>query len=102
MRYADNPLVARVETPPIAEARSWIAERDFPDNKPLIDVSQAVPGYAPDNGLTAHLAEAVKAGDTSLYTDIEGIPALRNRLADHMSGTYNGSVTLLEHTGLLF
>ena len=93
MRYADNPLVAGVETPPIAEARSWIAGRDFPDDKPLIDVSQAVPGYAPDDGLTTHLADAVKVGDTSLYTDIEGIPALRNRLADHMSGTYNGSVT---------
>ncbi len=93
MKYAGNPLVAGVETPPIAEARSWIAGRDFPADKPLIDVSQAVPGYLPDAGLTGYLADEAQVGDTSLYTDIEGVPALRNRLADHMSGFYAGTVT---------
>ena len=36
---------------------SWIAGRRFPADKPLIDVSQAVPGYPPPPEMTRHLAE---------------------------------------------
>jgi len=54
-----NPALAAVAEPPIAEAYGWIKGREFPADKPLIDVSQAVPGYPPAKQLTDHLAARV-------------------------------------------
>ncbi len=68
---AANPLLAAVAVPPIAEAQGWIEGRSFPADKPLIDVCQAVPGYAPPDALIAHMAEALKSPATHRYTDIE-------------------------------
>ena len=48
MTYPVNPLLGAVATPPVAEVHGWIAGRSFPRRKPLLDVSQAVPGYPPD------------------------------------------------------
>ena len=83
-----NPLVAAAIEPPIAEAHAWIAGRSFPDDKPLLDLAQAVPGYPPAESLRDHLAEIVRRPATSLYTDILGLPALRTALASHMSEAY--------------
>lgn len=91
-----NPLVAAIETPPIAEARGWLREGDFPPNQPLIDLSQAVPGYPPDRRLTDHLAEILTdqthRHDTAVYTEIEGLAELRAELAGHMTTFYDGAV----------
>ena len=82
-----NPDVGAIEAPPIAEARRWIR----PDAElPLIDVTQAVPGYPPATELVAHLAEAVTEAETAGYTEIEGIAPLRAALAAHMAGCYGG------------
>lgn len=93
MNYRANPLVAGVETPPIAEARSWIEGRDPDPDLPLIDLSQAVPGYPPDERLTRYLAEQAMRPETSRYTEIEGISELRGRLADHMASFYGGGAS---------
>ncbi len=93
MNYRANPLVAGVETPPIAEARSWLAGRQADPDLPLIDLSQAVPGYPPDERLTRYLAEQAMRPETSRYTEIEGLPELRGRLADHMASFYGGAVS---------
>ncbi len=96
MPYAVNPLLGAVAPPPVAEVYGWISGRDFPADKPLLDVSQAVPGYPPDEALTAHLAEAVRQPQTALYTDIEGRPELRSALADHTAALYGGAVEAAE------
>ncbi len=62
--------------PPIAEAWGWIKGRNFPADKPLIDVCLAVPGYPPPAAMTDHLASIIGEPATSRYTDIEGVPAL--------------------------
>ena len=92
MPYSVNPLLGAVATPPVAEVYGWIAGREFPDDKPLLDVSQAVPGYPPDAALTDHIAEAAREPATALYSGIEGVPALRAALAAHTAALYGGAV----------
>ncbi|WP_374377309.1 aminotransferase [Dongia sp.] len=92
MTLAANPWLAAVAVPPIAEAQGWIEGRTFPADKPLIDVCQAVPGYAPPDALVAYMAEALKNPTTHRYTDIEGLADLRAALAGDINRVYGGAV----------
>ncbi|HVT53102.1 MAG TPA: aminotransferase, partial [Dongiaceae bacterium] len=91
MNFTINPLLSGVGEPPIAEAVSWISGRSFPDDKPLVDLSQAAPGYPPAPALTDHLRDIVGAAQTSRYADIEGIPALRAALSADIDRRYGGA-----------
>ncbi len=90
--YRFNPLLAAVAEPAIAEAQGWIAGRTFPADRPLIDVCQAVPGYPPPPALQQHLAQLVVLPTTSRYTDICGLPKLRESLAADINGFYGAAV----------
>ena len=92
MKLTANPLLAAVAAPPIAEAHRWIEGRRFPPEKPLIDVAQAVPGYPPPRELTDHLATIVGEAATARYTDIPGLPALRQALAEDMAAFYGAPI----------
>jgi aspartate/methionine/tyrosine aminotransferase len=92
MKLALNPLLAAVAPPPIPEAQGWIEGRDFPANKPLIDVAQAVPGYPPPKELTDHLAAIVGEAASARYTDVPGLPELRAALAGDMGAFYGAAI----------
>ncbi|MFQ5985041.1 MAG: aminotransferase [Alphaproteobacteria bacterium] len=92
MTFRTNSLVGAVAFPPIAEAHGWISGRTFPEDKPLIDVAQAVPAYPPASALTAYLARRVRKPETARYTEIAGIPPLRAALARQVGETYGGEV----------
>lgn len=92
MSFSINPLIASVVEPPIGEAQAWIAGRDFPADRPLIDLSQAVPSYPPAAALTDHLAELLPQPECAFYTEIPGLPALRGALAQHMSDAYDADL----------
>ena len=92
MKLSVNSLLAAVAPPPIAEAHRWIEGRIFPAEKPLIDVAQAVPGYPPPKALTDHLASVVGEAATARYTDIAGLPALRQALAADMASFYGAKI----------
>jgi aspartate/methionine/tyrosine aminotransferase len=92
MAYRVNPLVAAVAPPPIAEAWKWVAGRDFPADKPLIDLAQAEPSYPPAEELREHLAAAVLRPELSRYTDIRGTSVLRGTFAKHLSGFYGADL----------
>ena len=96
MPYPVNPLVAAAIEPPVAEAQGWIAGRTFPADRPLLDCAQAVPSYPPAGRLREHLAEIVRRPDTSLYTEILGLPELRAALAGHMSEAYDAEIAASE------
>jgi aspartate/methionine/tyrosine aminotransferase len=96
MSYRLNGKLHEVAEPPIAEAQGWIRGRVFPPDKMLIDVAQAVPGYPPPAALTDHLAGIVGRPETARYTEIEGVPALRQALAQHMSGFYGARIATEE------
>lgn len=91
-----NPYISAVEAPPIAEAWRWVQSREFPADKPLIDLCQAVPGYPPAEALRAYLSQQVNAADTARYTPIPGLPALHAALAARMSDLYGGPVRAAE------
>jgi aspartate/methionine/tyrosine aminotransferase len=92
MKLSPNRLLAAVAPPPIPEAHSWISGRSFPADKPLIDVAQAVPGYPPPQSLTDHLASVVGEAATARYTDVPGLPALRQALAADMATFYGARI----------
>lgn len=87
-----STLVASVADPPVAQAKQWIAGRTFGPDRPLVDVSQAVPSYPPAAALRAHLAEVVQRDDTATYAPAHGLPATRDAIATHFRRAYRGSV----------
>jgi hypothetical protein len=88
LQFAINTLLRSVAAPPIADAQGWIAGRVFPQDKPLLDVSQAVPSYAPAQDMQLHLAAAIQQPGTALYTQIAGLPVLREALAASLAQDY--------------
>ncbi|MCP4981213.1 MAG: aminotransferase [Gammaproteobacteria bacterium] len=85
-----NPNVLDCAAAPIAEAWSWVKN---PGSENLIDMCQAVPAHLPPQSLREYLGEAIKAGEGATYTDIRGIPPLREALAANISERYQGSVS---------
>lgn len=92
MSLALNPDVLGAIDPPIAEAHSWIAGREFPEDKPLLDLAQGVPSYPPPEEIRAYVAERAALFETAQYTAIAGIPELREALAVHVGERYGGHV----------
>ena len=90
MTYTINAVTRSVAPPPIAEAARWLDDNRS-GLKP-INLSQAVPSYAPAEALASHAAQAILDGTATLYTDILGIAPLREELAGHMASTYGGAV----------
>jgi aspartate/methionine/tyrosine aminotransferase len=93
---AANPWLAAVEPSPIGETRRWVSERTFPADKPLIDLSQAVPGYPPAMELRKHLGKLLLDPAMHGYTPILGIPALRETYAAHLSSFYGATIAPAE------
>src|ERR1700710_23920 len=82
-----NPLVTRVEVPPIPEAHAWATRYDG-SLGPALDLCQAVPGYAPHPEILQHLAEAAGERLNAKYGLINGDLALREAYATDLSATY--------------
>jgi len=93
MSYRLNDLVLPVTEPPIPEVKAWAGQREMNIDLPLLDVSRAVPDYPPAEGLRAHLADIVMHDETSLYTDVPGMPALRAATATHLNTEYGGNLS---------
>jgi aspartate/methionine/tyrosine aminotransferase len=93
---AANPWLAAVEPSPIGETKRWVLGRSFPTAKPLIDLSQAVPGYPPALELRQHLGERLLDPAMHGYTPILGIPALREHYAAHLSSFYGATIAPAE------
>jgi aspartate/methionine/tyrosine aminotransferase len=94
MTYAVNPAVARIEAPPIMEAQTWI--RQGQRNRQLLNLCQAVPGYPPAEALQDAVARIAHDSATGFYTDIFGLPELRDALAAHMEQDYGGTIASYE------
>src|SRR5258708_11929637 len=88
-----NPWLAAVEPSPIGETRRWVQGRSFPPDRPLIDLSQAVPGYPPAMELRRHLGALLLDPAMHGYTAILGIPALREDYAAHLSSFYGAAIS---------
>jgi aspartate/methionine/tyrosine aminotransferase len=90
MTYAVNPAIHRIEAPPIMEAQGWL--RQGMRNRKVLMLSQAVPSWKCADELDAEVARLAHEPGISLYTDIFGLPALREAIAGHLSADYGGAV----------
>ncbi len=87
-----NPLLAAVEPSPIGETKRWVLGRDFPADRPLIDLSQAVPGYPPALELRQHLGSLLLDPAMHGYTPILGVASLREEYGAHLSSFYGAKI----------
>jgi aspartate/methionine/tyrosine aminotransferase len=88
-----SPRTATTFPPPVMEARRWLEGVEHPADRPLINVSQAVPVEPPPHALRAEMARAALEDDAAhLYGPVLGLPALRARLAANTAAHYGGTV----------
>ncbi|WP_347266175.1 aminotransferase [Paracoccus sp. (in: a-proteobacteria)] len=92
-----NPDLAATTSPPVMEARRWLAGLSFPPERPLINVSQAAPVEPPPEPLRRAMAEALLTrADAHLYGPVLGRPELREAVARAWSRAYGGSIAPAE------
>lgn len=89
-----NARVDAVQAPPIPEAWSWLEGIVLPQDRPLLDVCQAVPADPPPEALRRHVAERALDPASARYTEIFGLPALRHALAGDIASLYGGDVAM--------
>jgi len=87
-----NPWLAAVEALAHRRDQRWCWVRTFPADRPLIDLSQAVPGYPPAIELRASLGELLLDPTMHGYTPILGLPPLRENYAAHLSAFYGAPI----------
>ncbi len=76
--------------PPVMEARRWIEGVSFPDDRPLINVSQAAPVDPPPPALRQAMADAaLTRDDAHLYGPVLGMPDLRRGLSAQINAHYD-------------
>ncbi len=86
-------MLDAVEAPPVALVQGWTAGRNFPPDRPLLDLAQAAPGWPMADALIRHVAERLADPAMSGYAPILGDPPLRAALADETARIYGGDVT---------
>nr|WP_314089098.1 aminotransferase [uncultured Shinella sp.] len=82
-----NPLVETLAAPPIPHVFAWGDAYDG-RNGPMIDFSQAVPGYPPHPDMLRLLGEYAASRAYTGYGPIEGEASLRKAYAEHLSEAY--------------
>jgi aspartate/methionine/tyrosine aminotransferase len=87
-----NPLLLDTATPPIPEAHGW-ARSYRGATGPLIDLSQAVPGYPPHPEMLERIARAAGETANAGYGAILGDAVLREAYAAHATALYGAAVT---------
>jgi aspartate/methionine/tyrosine aminotransferase len=87
-----NPLVEKLSPPPVPSVLAW-AKAYEGARGPLIDLSQAVPGYPAHPDMLKWLGEAAASPAYAGYGAIEGEAELRQAYADHVAALYDTTVT---------
>lgn len=86
-----NPLVADTGSPPIPEAKAWLARYDGAHG-PVVDLSQAVPGHPPPEAFLARLGEAARTAEAARYGAILGDAPLREAYAADVAARYGAPI----------
>lgn len=87
-----NPLVETLAAPPIPSVFAWGNAYDGRSG-PMIDLSQAVPGYPPHPDMLRLLGEYAASRAYTGYGPIEGEDVLRKAYAGHVSETYGTALS---------
>jgi aspartate/methionine/tyrosine aminotransferase len=86
-----SPRIRATFAAPIPTAKAWAARYDGRAG-PIIDVTQAVPGYPTHPELAARLAEGMSSGTQAGYGTIDGDASLREVLAADINRVYGGDL----------
>lgn len=86
MRIA--PHIAQIQPPPITEVKSWIVGREFPAERSLVDLCQAIPDYPPPTELIEALKTGLDDPLTFRYSPDEGLPEARQAVCDWYDRRY--------------
>lgn len=92
---AFNPLIEQISPPPVPSVQAWARAYDG-SKGPLIDLSQAVPGYPPHPQMLELLGQAASSRSSTGYGPIEGDQILRAAYGEHIAGVY-GAVLSAEN-----
>lgn len=76
---------------PIAEAHAWLAHRN--SNRPLLDLSQAAPGYPTAPVIASRIAEVAAAPDGGRYAPPPGLPALNTAFAAELTRDHKSEIS---------
>lgn len=88
------PRTAASFAPPVMEARRWLEGVTFPQDRPLINVSQAAPVDPPPEALRRHIADvALNLPEAHLYGPVLGLPGLREEVAIQFGTAYGGEIS---------
>jgi len=85
--------IANTFSPPVMEARRWLDGVTFPDDRPLLNLSQAAPVEPPVESMRQAMIDAVAEDDSHIYGPVLGLPALRAEIATQWSDQYGGSIS---------
>ncbi len=88
-----SPNIKTVQFPPITEVKSWLSEVTITAERPLIDLCQAVPDYAPAPELVEHLRGLLDDPMTSRYSPDEGLEEVRAAVSDWYGRHYGAAPT---------
>lgn len=88
---AFNPLVEKLSPPPVPSVAAWGRAYDGAKG-PLIDLSQAVPGYPAHPDMLRLLGETGSSTAFTGYGPIEGETALRTAYAAHVCEVYGANI----------
>ncbi len=88
-----SPHITKVQYPPITEVKSWLAAMPPQGDRPLVDLCQAVPDYAPAPEMVAHLHGLLDDPMTSRYSPDEGLPEVRAAISDWYMRRYGAGPT---------
>jgi len=90
-----NPAIEALSMPAIPKVQAWARSYDGAYG-PLLDLSQAVPGYPPPPEMLAWLGEAGASTAMTGYGNIEGEADLRTAYAAHLSQVYGATISAHE------
>jgi len=90
-----NPAVSKLTAPPVSVVQDWRAAYNG-GRGDLIDMSQAVPGYAAHPDMTAALEQAAADPESARYGRVEGDWDLRLSYAAHLGTVYGRQVAPAE------
>ncbi|CAN7477335.1 aminotransferase [Neorhizobium sp. LjRoot104] len=90
---AFNPLIEKLSPPPVPSVAAWGRAYDG-SRGPLIDLSQAVPGYPAHPDMLRLLGETGSSKAFTGYGPIEGEAELRTAYAAHVSEVYGAGIGL--------
>lgn len=80
--------VNKTLTPPIPKAQAWIKHFPATPSRPLLNLSQGVPGEAPEAIFTDKVAELSRSREPANYGSIQGDDGLREAVKEEMRDVY--------------